>query len=295
MRRISGFLVAAILTSAIGCSPSDRLLLRHKFRKGQVLRYRLQIAEHRQVSGKGSEQQLERQSDIIIAVNVLDTMPAGDDPERTWARLRVKLESGNTTVMRNIQQTSADVASLPGADRAALLIVDDLGRLVKVEQPAAVILLGGDSMDLTGFFGNTSFPHKGQRAGDAWMHRVPLRLPGTDPRKDAITTSMRLVELTEKDGHKCAKIRYTVEGPPESTPRKGVGVTIQLSGEGESYFDYEAGVEVEAEQKMVITATHGMTLPSGGRQEIQSISSSEVSMRLVSDAAPQAAPRQSDF
>ncbi len=248
LRRCAVGLAAWLLLSA--GSPAQAIVLRYRPEVNEVTKHKMSMAGSARVSmeGMGQVMQMELTGSLDYAEKALS-----ETDETT--RVETRLLGGTMTA-----KVSGESHTQPMPTGRTVVDRDRRGRLVKIveaefENLATPQLMGPGAETWTNMpnqFG--AFPEGDIEVNDSWSEQLEIPTVPGGP-EIGMTINSRLLALTTFQGHKCAKIRSSFEGPIKldlselGTPTEGVEGTMEATLQGDMlwYYDYENSVHVHYE------------------------------------------------
>jgi len=256
-----GSACAAILLLVLPAAPAGAITLRYSLKKGAEVTYRVQAASASRMSVQGEERiEMTSRIDQTYRLRVLEVSPEGVmEMEREVISGTLKISAGE----------AEREGPLPKGKKR--FKVTPLGKVSGVEGPKTAEpekeedgeMGGAEGLEAQGPFGweetgtemdflvsgiFVPLPEKEVKPGDSWeeeteIESAALPLPGEQAQKARLKVKSELVELAEREGRKCARIRTSYELPISAEPPAGESFKISLSGketgEVEWYLDIE--------------------------------------------------------
>ncbi len=244
MRRL---LLPALLILAVA-APSQAVLLRYKYKKGQVLHYQMQIG--------------------LRSVTTSDALPQP---------MRMEMTGGSDMTMTTLSMPAADRAVVKVTEKTKMSVtapgqegkqavnntdtytqtVDTLGK--RIGKPQRQGKQAGANM-MEGSFGDAfeeiALPKKDVKPGDRWEATL----------ENGGKVSGKYLGMVKQGKYDCAKLQYHIVFSPKGLPEQGQGT---FTGDFTQYFAVKEGLDCLLEG----TLSMAMSMTSGPPQQQSSMKS----------------------
>jgi hypothetical protein len=322
MKRVGlavGSVVAALVVLAAGTSVSGQEgVLKYRWTKGEVLRYRVVQETNAAMSGIPGMGEMNVRN-VMTQVQEMTTKDVAADGTATvlnkFASMRMEMGTPMGTFVYdstqppdpNANEVVAQIAASMGAmiGESITIVMSPNGAVQKIEGMTAVLekvkktvpqagafgALGGiDSMfsdeALKGSFGQGfgELPTTPVKPGDSWKSEIKMPNPfGT--MTVAMTYNLKSVDTT--GGRDLAKIATTaaIKAAPNATPPPmPMPMTIQFTdgtGQGELLFDRKLGRVQKTSAETTLPMTMSMTTPDGQSVNLTALTKTTMTMELI--------------
>ena len=292
-----GLCLIAILIFSTLSLPAHAVTLRYALKKGAEITYREQVASASRTSGLGDEKfeitsRLERtyrlrvvevsaEGEMTIEQEVLSgSLKVSDGEEEHQfplpkAGVRFKLSPlGKVIFVAAIGPEAAPTKSAEGEESD-----DQDAAAAAALAPGAMGSLGSTQLDFLSVGVFLPLPEKEVKVGDVWEEEISLSAEALssltigESQPSSLKVKSELVELTERGGQKCARIKVSYELPMRSSgnlSEEEVKVTMsgRIAGEAELLFDYQNGCTPTAQGSFQMMTKISTEFPPEMAEEI---------------------------
>jgi hypothetical protein len=279
MTRFRVYLWVVGLSLASGLASAEAVVLEYRPSVGQTASYKVQFAGRMQRSVEGEEPfaTSKRYQATVALTYTTEVVSQTDD----GTVVQIRMQEGQADVTAGDVSETVNLGTLEArtpVDRrrlstdAELSAEQDLTEVSPgvVDTLASLGLLGGEWLSLVDVI---YLPEAEVEPGAVWFYEDA---PGEGAPGVTIRVEFRLLQLTTRDGRKCAKISASWSAPfSESSPLPGEEgaegtATGVLSGEYVVYYDYENCLELYVEGSVGTSITMGVSgVPVSATQKQQ--------------------------